>query len=76
MKSGQIVLFFLSVEVIWCIPLKQFYPYGPYASEATSKIAKGNNAFSSPIYTEKPFYFFGQRRESVIVSLASYTYVQ
>ena len=67
-QAGQIVLFFLSVEAIWCIPLSQFYPYGPYASEATSKIAKGNDAFSPIIYTQKAFYFFGQRRESAIVS--------
>ena len=64
----QIILLLASVNVIWCIPLSQFYPYGPYAEEAVSKIAKGNDAFSPIIFTKLPFYFYGERRESVIVS--------
>ena len=69
----QIVLLLFSVNAIWCIPLSQFYPYGPYAEEAVAKIAKGNDAFSSIIYTKFPFYFYGQQRESVIVS---YTHIE
>jgi len=67
-KQATIILLYLSIRVIWCIPLNQFYLYGPYAAEATSKIAKGNDAFSPIIYTQEPFYFFGQRHESIIVS--------
>ena len=67
-KISQIILLLASVNVIWCIPLSQFYPYGPDAEEAVTKIAKGNDVFSSIIFTKFPFYFYGERRESVIVS--------
>ena len=68
-QASQIILFYLSVRVVCCIPLNQLYPYGPYAAEATSKIDKGNDAFSPVIFTQKSFYFFGQQRQSVIVSI-------
>ena len=68
-QRSQIILLYLFVRVVWCIPLNQFYPYGPYAAEAVNKIAKGNNAFSPMVFTQTAFYFFGQQRHSLIVSL-------
>ena len=67
-QISQIVVLLVSVNAIWCIPLNQFYPYGLDVKEAVSKMANGNDAFSRRVFTKLPFYFYGQQRESVIVS--------
>ena len=64
----QLILFVLFFDVVCCVPLTQFYSYGPIAKEVTNKISKGNDAFSSEIFMKIPLYFYDQLCESVIVS--------
>ena len=64
----KLLLLYVFIRGTLCIPLNQFYPFGPDVREATTKLAKGDDVFSQRVFTEGVIQFFGQLRESVIVS--------
>jgi len=71
--SGILLLYCYLLKSVVCIPLDQFYPFGPGATEPSSLLGDGNDVSSRRIFTQQVFQFFGQPHDSIIVSYSLFS---
>jgi len=67
--STAFVILFI-VNGVCCIPLNEFFPYGGDAEETSSSLRDGNDFAFEAKSPAVPFVFYGNRMNSVVVSLS------
>ena len=65
-KKIAVILLFL-VKSTLSIPLQDFYLFGANAPGSTTTLPRGNNA-AATVFPRGLYNFFGERKDSVIVS--------
>ena len=58
------------LNVVLCIPLTEFYPFGKNDTEGAIKLNDGHNVYTK-LFVDEVIWFYGQSYDTLIVSLIS-----